>query len=320
MNSPKVSIIMPVYNAEKTIRKSLDSVVAQTLNECELIIVDDGSTDSSGKICDDYAKQDSRFIVIHKNNAGVSAARQTGLDAAKGEYVIHVDPDDWIEPEMLELLYHKAATDEADMVICDFFIDVGDKILYSKQCPSSLMSGTVLNDMFGVNSIHGSCCNKLVKRVCINKYQAKFPEGINYCEDICFNIQLLKHDIKVTYLNKALYHYVQHEKSITNKYTLDTLNIHKKYVSFLSEQLGSESIPVVYSKEFVKKLAFRNDVLSKEDFAELYPEITSKNDDNLIMRWIYRLAFTNHFFIAKLLMKFYYLYGKILKFFRFNLK
>lgn len=133
MKRPQVTIIMPVYKAEATIRKSLDSILAQTLGDWELVIVDDGSPDSSGSVCDEYAQRDSRITVIHQQNGGVSAARQAGLDMAKGEYVIHVDPDDWVEPEMLDELYKKAKSDDADMVICDFISDTLKQSYYKQQ-------------------------------------------------------------------------------------------------------------------------------------------------------------------------------------------
>lgn len=296
MKRPQVTIIMPVYKAEATIRKSLDSILAQTLGDWELVIVDDGSPDSSGSVCDEYAQRDSRITVIHQQNGGVSAARQAGLDMAKGEYVIHVDPDDWVEPEMLDELYKKAKSDDADMVICDFISDTLKQSYYKQQKPSSLQPSEVLNDMF--STIHGSCCNKLVKKSCIDRYHVFFPVGINYCEDVCFNLQLLKHDIKVSYLNKAYYHYVQFSSSITNHYTLETLNAHKKYIEFISMYMPDNSLPIISSKEFVKKLAFKSGVLSNSEFDTLYPEIKSVHNGNPFMRIMYGLAFSGHSFLA----------------------
>lgn len=105
---PKISVIVPVYKAEKYLRKCVDSILNQTFSNFELILVDDGSPDQSGQICDEYAGKDKRINVIHKKNDGVSAARQSGLDASSGDYVIHADPDDWVEPQMLKELYAKA--------------------------------------------------------------------------------------------------------------------------------------------------------------------------------------------------------------------
>lgn len=299
MTCPKVSIIMPVYKAETTIRKSIDSILAQTLKDWELVVVDDGTPDESGDICDDYARNDARIIVIHKSNGGVSAARQTGLNVVSGEYVIHVDPDDWVEPLMLEELYKKAIESDADMTICDFIVDTERRTFYTSQCPSTLDASTILDEMF--KGLHGSCWNKLVKKTCIDRCGAKFPVGINYCEDVCFNIQLLKHNIKVSYLNKAFYHYVQNQGSITNAYTIETLKTHQKYVQFLTEQLPEDSLPVVTSKEFVKKLAYRSAVLSNSDFKKLYPEITCSHGDSFLVGLMYNLAFRRHYQLAGLL-------------------
>lgn len=296
---PIVTIIMPIYKAETTIRKSLDSIIAQTLTDWELVMVDDGSPDTCGRICDEYVAKDIRLHVIHQKNCGVSAARQSGLEAAKGEYIIHVDPDDWVEPQMLEALCNKAKMDDSDMVICDFYSDFGNRIIYNQQRPTSLISHVVLNDMFMF--LHGSCCNKLIRRECIEKYKAYFPIGINYCEDVCFQVQLLEHDIKISYLNKAFYHYVQYPSSITNHYTIETLHTQKKYVEFLLKHLPEDSFPIIVSKELVKKLAFRNAVLTINELKQLYPEITSVHDGNLIMRIMYGLAFNGHSFSACLL-------------------
>ena len=115
MNQGLVSIIVPVYKAEKYIHQCIDSLLAQTYRNIEVILVDDGSPDHCGKICDEYAAKDSRVKVIHQQNGGVSVARQTGIDHATGEYSIHADPDDWVELNMIEELVAKAVSDNADM-------------------------------------------------------------------------------------------------------------------------------------------------------------------------------------------------------------
>ena len=218
MSCPKVSIISPVYNAEKYIHKCIDSIIAQTFSDWELILVDDGSPDSSGTICDEYAAKDLRLKVIHKVNGGVSQARQTGLDAATGEYVIHVDPDDWIEPNMLEDLLGKAIADDADMVICDFFWDKAGNSKVIKQTPSALDSDSFLCDLY--NGRHGSLCNKLTRRSLFEMYDIKFPKDFNFCEDLIVNTLLLKNKIKIAYVGNAYYHYVQYvnDNSIARKY------------------------------------------------------------------------------------------------------
>ena len=115
---PELSIIVPVYKVEKYLPKCIDSILAQTFTDFELILIDDGSPDRCGEICDEYAIKDERIVVIHQVNRGVSAARNAGLDAAKGEYIGFVDSDDWIKPEMYEIMVRTAIDKKADVVIC----------------------------------------------------------------------------------------------------------------------------------------------------------------------------------------------------------
>ena len=220
MLSPKISIIIPIYNAEHSLPKMLNSILKQTFCDFEVLLINDGSTDSSGTICNNYTSEDKRFKVIHKKNAGVSAARQTGLENAQGEYIIHADADDWIEPAMLEELYNKAIKENADVVICDFYTNNGNIEKYVKQQPNGLDHTSILHGLF--QQLHGSCWNKLVKRVCYNKHCIKFTAGINHCEDLLTWIQLYQYPIKTAYLPKAFYHYIMNDNSITHNFTRQT--------------------------------------------------------------------------------------------------
>lgn len=212
MQKSLISIIIPVYNVEKFIAKCLDSILAQTHKNWEAILVDDGSPDDCGKICDEYAAKDKRFKVIHQKNGGVSVARQTGLDNATGDYIIHCDPDDWIEPTMLGDMFECAATNNADMVICDIVSHQYGKIECHKQNIANNITAKELQTKIINQEIHGSCCNKLVrKNAC--KGIAFYPTSITYCEDELFNLRLLCQDIRITYLPKGLYHYIQHTGS-----------------------------------------------------------------------------------------------------------
>ena len=120
---PIISIIVPVYKAEAYLHRCVDSLLIQTFTDFEILLIDDGSPDRSGAICDVYAAKDQRVRVFHKENGGVSDARQFGVDHALGEYIIHADPDDWVDPTMLEELYRKACETDADIVIADFFVN-----------------------------------------------------------------------------------------------------------------------------------------------------------------------------------------------------
>ena len=231
----KISVILPIYNAANSLSRMIDSILAQTFFDFELLLINDGSTDCSHIICDEYAIKDSRIHVFHKLNAGVSAARQTGLEMAKGEYIIHADADDWVEPSMLEELYNKAIEENADVVICDFYTNNGNTENYVKQQPDALDHISVLHGLF--QHLHGSCWNKLVKRACYDKYGIKFTKGINHCEDLLTWIQLYQHPIKTIYLPQAFYHYVMNENSITHNFTRKTYEMRCSFYRELCKSL-----------------------------------------------------------------------------------
>lgn len=210
MNSPKISVIIALYNAERTLHRCLDSLLAQTFQDFDVIIVDDGSTDCSLEICREYANKDSRFRIYHKENGGVSSARQYGVNqlSDKSVFSIHMDPDDWVEPRMLEELCNKAVESEADMVVCDFYYSLPDEDVYVHQDPKSEKPEQVLGALF--QGLHGNLWNKLIKSDSYKKFDIRFPVGLDYCEDFLVNVALLQRIGKVAYLPQAFYHYDQY--------------------------------------------------------------------------------------------------------------
>lgn len=204
---PKISIIVPVYNAEAYIRKCIDSLLSQTFSDFEVLLIDDGSPDNSGKICDDCAAIDGRVKVFHKENGGVASARQMGLEHAAGEYIIHADPDDWVEPDMLECMYQKAEIMNADIMVCDYNI-VGTNGEIKRinvnlpkdniACLKKIISGEV----------HASLCNKLVKRSLYFDNGISFIYGLNMCEDLSVMYRLVYYAKKIAYISEAFYNYV----------------------------------------------------------------------------------------------------------------
>ena len=244
---PKISVIVPVYKAEAYLHRCVDSLLAQTFQNFEILLIDDGSPDRSGEICDEYARKESRVRVFHKVNGGVSSARQYGMDHAQGEYTIHADPDDWVEPTMLEELYQKAKEEDADMVICDFYEESKRKTIYLRQQPTSLDSRVVLCNLF--QQLHGSCCNKLVKRSCNSENDIRFPNGLNFCEDLYINTCLLAESIKkVAYLPKAFYHYDRtiNINSLVNQRGEYTLEQVKKFRGLLQQKLSPKVYEHIY--------------------------------------------------------------------------
>ncbi len=271
MNEPKISVIVPVYKAEAYLHRCVDSLLAQTFPDFEVILVDDGSPDRSGEICDEYARKDCRVKVIHQKNGGVSCARQRGLDEARSEYTIHADPDDWVEPDMLEELYKKAKEENADMVICDFYYNFANKQGKRVQKPSQLRHDVVQCELF--QQLHGSCCNKLVRRACYNEYGVKFPKEISYCEDLLTNATLLAHDLKVAYLPKAFYHYDQYtnDNSIVRRYSQKRFEEDLRLVHLMEKALkgsAAEKIGRETSYYGVLAAAFGGHIFSSREYRE----------------------------------------------------
>ena len=206
---PSVSVIVPIYNMEKLMRKCLDSILAQTFQDYECLLIDDGSKDGSSAICDEYAAKDSRFKAYHKPNGGLSDARNYGLARAKGEYTIFFDPDDWVDEDCLKDLYAKAQETNADMVMCDLYYNDPYRQRYSKQEPTSLSHQDVLKDLI-TGKVYGFTVTKLIRRGVYDKYEIQYPVGMYGCEDQFAFCKLLKNDIKIAYLPKAYYHYMHY--------------------------------------------------------------------------------------------------------------
>lgn len=275
MNQGLVSIIVPVYKAEKYIHQCIDSLLAQTYRNIEVILVDDGSPDHCGKICDEYAAKDGRVKVIHQLNGGVSVARQTGIDHATGEYSIHADPDDWVELNMIEELVAKAVADNADMVICDFYRESKSEKTCDCQNPGDDLSASAVLRKILSQQLHGSCCNKLVKRSRIEGIGFT-PEDLCILEDELYNIRILARKIKVSYLPKAFYHYrVENEHSLCNTISEKSFKSKVKAVS----EIESFCLANVAGIAFLDFIPIKRNILFDalrtkryEILRELYPE------------------------------------------------
>ena len=271
--NPLISVIVPVYKAEKYMHKSIDSILGQTLQDIEVLLIDDGSPDESGRICDAYEAKDSRVRVFHKENGGVSSARQCGLDNARGKYLIHADPDDWTETDMLAELYRKAEEEEADMVICDFFWDSGNLSSVCRQQPPALDSDSVLTSLF--QGIHGSCWNKLVKTEVFRVYDVGFSDGLSFCEDLMINARLLRNPLRVAYLNKPFYHYVQHvnQNSISRSYSQAVYEYDKALAEAIAEVVKgtkAEQAADIYMQTMAVQRAFFSGYFTSAEFRDRF--------------------------------------------------
>lgn len=189
----ELSIIVPVYKVEKYLPKCIDSILAQTFRDFELILVDDGSPDNCGAICDEYAARDSRIKVIHQENAGVSAARNAGLDIATGTYLGFVDSDDWIEPELYETMIAQMGETQADVVACgiDYRSENGEFIRDGLTSDQWYQDRDLLACVYGMpNPLGGGCCNKLFRRSVVGN--CRFQKSVSLAEDWLYLFESLR--------------------------------------------------------------------------------------------------------------------------------
>lgn len=233
-----ISVIIAVYNIENYIAKCIESVMNQTYRDLEIILVNDGSTDYSGQICEEYAQKDNRIRVIHKKNGGLGAARNTGLKWAHGEFIAFVDGDDWIENTMYEEMINLAVEKAADLVVCRYRCiykehvtdNSTDSVIVFEEPLSMLIKGLEEDEKV---LIQHAAWNKLYHRKLLG--EERFPEGKWY-EDVVFSAKILSRVHKGIYLDHALYNYVcEREGSIMN--------------AGLSERIFTDMIPAALEKE-----------------------------------------------------------------------
>ena len=210
-----ISIIVPVYNVEKCIGKCVNSIQRQTYQDLEIILVDDGSTDGSGGICDQYALKDSRIKVIHKQNEGLSDARNSGLEICTGKYVGFVDGDDWIADDMYEFLYRTLCDNQADVAVCGRFLESDEDGIYGAEDNDG---GVVIyNTREAVKAvvedrlIHSYAWDKLYKREMFEGI--RYPSG-RYVQDIFTTYRVFMNAERVVCANVAKYYYYQRKNSI----------------------------------------------------------------------------------------------------------
>ena len=221
---PKVSILIPVYNAEKTLRRCVDSVLHQEYTDFELILVDDGSRDNSPAICDNYARKDDRVKVIHAKNGGVSRARNLGINAASGAYLQFIDADDWLTMDATKLLVRAMEEHQCDLVIADFYRVSGERISHKGDIDGSVV---LTREEFAQEMMenpadfyYGVLWNKLFRRDLIQKHQLHMDESVEWCEDFLFNLEYLLYVDRIFALQAPIYYYVKTEGSLIQRVSL----------------------------------------------------------------------------------------------------
>lgn len=227
---PKISIIVPVYNVEDYIEKCIKSILNQVFTEFELILVDDGSTDNSGNICDKYAEKDNRIIVIHKENGGISSARNIGLNIAKGEYIAFVDSDDYINKNMYHTLYNLIIKTQSDIAMCNYKtiskdeeVNLNEDQIINSHDIKCINNIQYLNNLYGKDKVkYIVMWNKLYKNEIFRKLRFK-DSRIEEDEFIIHHVLYLSD--KIVYIDKNYYYYMQRNNSIVgSKYNLKRLD------------------------------------------------------------------------------------------------
>lgn len=214
-NNIKVSIIMPVYKVEEYVGKAIESIQAQTLTDWEFLIVDDGTPDRSGEICDEYAAKDSRIKVIHKENGGAPSARNMAIEIAKGEYFYFLDSDDWAEPTMLEDMYNLAKRDNAQLVVAGFYIDTyigngqfmtDNYVVEDAVYPDKETFRKNAYKLFDKNLLY-TPWNKLFEAKYVMENNLRFPT--TFWDDFPFNVSVVRNVERVTVTSKQYYHFLR---------------------------------------------------------------------------------------------------------------
>ena len=218
---PEVSIIVPIYNAEKSVARCIDSILSQEYTDFELILCDDGSTDKSGQIIDEYREKDERIRVLHKENTGVSDTRNQGIAVAKGKYIQFLDADDWITVDATKLLVRTMKEGGCDLVISDFYRVIGERISHKGDIDADgILTQEEFAEYMMVNPAdfyYGVLWNKLYKREIIEKYHLKMDESVSWCEDFLFNLEYLLHTKRIAALQVPIYYYMKTEGSLATQ-------------------------------------------------------------------------------------------------------
>lgn len=257
---PLISVIIPVYNVEKYLCKCIDSTLAQTYTNIEIMLIDDGSTDNSGKICDEYVLKDARIKVIHQPNAGVSAARNAGLDLAKGEYVCFVDADDTVKEEYIYSLFSPIGNKRCDIAMCGYSI-----VSYSMESMAGQVKKNIKGNIrkcFGEIYINGgggpliSPALKIFNKSILERFNIRFDVKINFGEDRLFALQYYKHVDSFCFIRECLYRYFHHgagsaTEIYTKKRALDEIYVLQQELQWMIDSKTK------YTAETIIMMAFQ---------------------------------------------------------------
>ncbi|EPF7489887.1 MULTISPECIES: glycosyltransferase family 2 protein [Morganellaceae] len=274
---PLVSVIVPVYNTSKYLKKCIDSILAQTLKDIEVIIVNDGSTDDSLSIINQYS--DDRIVIINKENGGLSSARNSGIEEAKGDYILHVDSDDWIDADYCLDTYCYAKKNDIDMVITNLNMlwnGIEKEIKSIENLPTK---ETITNleylDFWSKNKVISSCVNRLIRTSLYKDNDILHPENISLGEDLVTTPRLSFYSKKIGIIDKAYYNYIQNPESIMNSGTIrkiyDMINVFSILDDFFEQKkinMNTSYLKAYYYSTLISRKYDVNDVFYNEAISE----------------------------------------------------
>ena len=312
MHDKKISVIVPVYNVEEYLKECVESLISQTWDNYEIILVDDGSTDSSGKICDFYAMSNENISVIHKKNGGLSSARNAGIPFATGKYIAFVDSDDKVHQDYLKIMIELMIKYDADLVACNYC--EGQECVWEQDNNTiEIRSGNeILNKMNERDVLVTVAWNKLYDSKFFNQYGLRYPEGKIH-EDMFLTPQILYHTKKMVITDKKLYFYRQRLNSIMNsKFSLkklDILDAIRFRIHFFEKCRNNKLIKLEYESYIRKSIQLYFEMSAEKEakyirnknniYTEMY-KIFKKKNVFLAISWKYKIKSFSFLVLEKL--------------------
>ena len=281
-----ISIIVPIYNCINSLPRCIDSIQSQTYVDWELLLVDDGSMDGSGQLCDNLASEDFRIRVFHKPNGGVSSARNMGLDHARGKYIMFCDSDDWAESEWCEKLYLAAEKQPDYQPVCNYYYSSAGLETINRKTECDNLGKTIENiDFFSLNyyELLGIPWNKIYLRSILEDNHIRFRQELSLGEDMIFNLDYLHCQTGgYTFVSEPLYHYVVgRTNSLSSKYYPDLAGIYRMIYSRIKDEL--KCVPSAYEKwesEYIHSYFFA--------FDRVFRNTWSRDNNNILLKkWLY---------------------------------
>lgn len=307
---PTISIIVPVYKAEKHLRRCVDSILAQTFTDFELMLVDDGSPDRSGVICDEYAAKDRRIQVIHKANGGVSSARNTGLDCAKGSYILFCDSDDYVSRHWCESLLSAAVQNRDAFITCNLWHDSGNAQTLCRPEKSELEKLSYFDlYQYGISPY---VWNKIYDARKISDHHLRFDESCHFAEDVGFNAKYCALCSSCIYVPTALYYYVNNPGSAMHYYYPDYFSLHLPIFWCRLPLISERELPEycdIWLYHFLglfdnvfdsrcnmnlcEKLRYNQRMIQCEEFRFCLVHATGKNESS----WVMKILRTHNYYL-----------------------